>query len=88
MIQKKAKLTQYDNGKIVIEPYVQTNSTRYAPLLELEYGALTTTQQYYRLLLKFPRNESILEIIRHLFCETRRIGEFLIDLYSKGGIVK
>lgn len=36
----KAKLIQYDNGKIVVEPYAQTETSRYTPLLDLEYGTL------------------------------------------------
>ena len=81
MKQGKAKFTQYDNGKIVVEPYEHTEQSRYTPLMELEYGALTTTQSHYRVLLKFPRKEGIMECVKHLLRDATRIGNFLTEKY-------
>lgn len=83
MKQGKAKFTQYDNGKIVVEPYEHTEQSRYTPLMELEYGSLTTTQSHYRVLLKFPRKEGIMECVKHLLRDATRIGNFLTEIYIK-----
>ena len=88
MRTRKAKLTQYDNGKIVVEPYAHTESPRYTPLLELEYGTLSTTQQHYRVLLMFPRKEGIMAAVRHLLSEATRVGNFLTKLFIQGGDVQ
>lgn len=85
MKQGKAKLTQYDNGKIVVEPYQHTDRSRYTNLLELEYGTLTTTQEHYRVLLKFPRKDGVMECVKHLFREATRVGNFLTKLYINSG---
>lgn len=81
----KAKLIQYDNGKIVVEPYAQTETSRYTPLLELEYGTLTTTKSHYRLLLMFPRKEGIMAAVKHLMTDVTRAGNFLTNLFINGG---
>lgn len=81
----KAKFTQYDNGKIVVEPYNHTEASRYTPLLELEYGALSTTRSHYRLLLMFPRKEGIMAAVKHLTADVTRVGNFLTNLFINGG---
>lgn len=81
----KAKLTVHDNGKIIVEPYAHTDSSRYTPLLELEYGSLTTTQTHYRLLLRFPRKEGIMAAVKHLMTDVTRAGNFLTNLFINGG---
>lgn len=81
----KAKLTVHDNGKIIVEPYAHTDSARYTPLLELEYGSLTTTQTHYRLLLMFPRKEGIMAAVKHLMTDVTRAGNFLTNLFINGG---
>lgn len=85
MNTEKAKVTRYDNGKIVVEPYAHTDNPRYAPLLELEYGTLTSTQQHYRLLLLFPRKEGIMAAVKHLMADVTRAANFLTNLFINGG---
>lgn len=85
MQQMKAKLTVYDNGKMVVEPYAQTHSSRYTPLLELEYGTLSTTRQHYRLLLMFPRRDGLMAIVRHLVNDTNRVAQFITRMIVHGG---
>ena len=79
MNSKRVKLTAYDNGSMLIEPYNESDKPRYQPLLELEFGTLTTTQSHYRLLLRWPRKESPMETINHLMTDISRVSEFLID---------
>lgn len=81
MIQGKARFIQYDNGKIVVEPYGHTEHSRYTPLMELEYGSLTTTQSHYRVLLKFPRKDGVMACVKHLLSDVARIGNFLTEHY-------
>lgn len=81
----KAKVSQFDNGKIVVEPYAHTDSPRYTPLLDLEYGSVTTTQQHFRVLLMFPRKDGIMAAVTHLLEETTRIGNFFTHLFIHGG---
>lgn len=81
----KAKLTVHDNGKIIVEPYAHTDASRYTPLLELEYGSLSTTQTHYRLLLMFPRKEGIMAAVKHLMTDVTRAGNFLTNLFINGG---
>lgn len=80
----KAKVTQYDNGKIVIEPYAKTETPRYNSLLELEHGKLTTTQQHYRLVLLFPKKEGEMKAVKNLLCESTQTCNFLTNLFTNG----
>ena len=81
----KAKLTKYENGKIVVEPYSHTDAARYTPLLDLDYGALTTTKSHYRLLLMFPRREGVMAAVKHLMADVTRVGNFMTNLFINGG---
>ena len=83
---KKAKLTLHENGTIVVEPYAQSNAPRYTPLLELDYGSLTCTQQHYRLLLMLPKRDGLLATIRHLSNELDHVRQFLTNLLWEGGV--
>lgn len=85
MFTTKAKVTQYDNGKIVVEPYAQTNASRYNSLLDLEYGTLSTTKSHYRLLLMFPRKDGIMAAVKHLMADMTRVSNFLTNLFINGG---
>ena len=88
MKSKRVKLTTYDNGSMLIEPYKESDKPRYQPLLELEYGTLTTTQSHYRLLLKWPRKESPIETINHLMSDVNSVSGFLIDVLFSGKEVR
>lgn len=81
----KAKLTQYADGKIVIEPYAHTECPRYKLLLKLDYGTLTTTRQHYRLLLMLPHKEGLLEAVNHIMADATKAGGFLTRLFFNGG---
>ena len=83
MIQRKANVTEYDNGKIVIGPYCVTGTHRYEPLLDTEYGSVTTTKQHFRVLLMFPRKAGILAAVRHLISEAARIATLMTNLSCK-----
>lgn len=85
MKTEKAKLTRFDNGKIVVEPYAHTEASRYTPMLDLEYGSLTSTQQHYRLLLMFPKRDGIMAAVKHLMADVTRAGNFLTNLFINGG---
>lgn len=81
----KAKLTSFENGKIVVEPYAHTEASRYTPMLDLEYGSLTTTRQHYRLLLMFPKKDGIVAAAKHLLVDAIRTCDFLNNLFINGG---
>lgn len=83
MIKRKASVTEYDNGKIVIDPYLTTGIHRYEPLIDTEYGSVTTTKQHFRVLLMFPRKAGILAAVRHLISETSRIATLMTNLSCK-----
>lgn len=83
MIKRKANVTEYDNGKIVIDPYCTTGSHRYEPLIETEYGSVTTTKTHFRVLLMFPRKAGILTAIQRLISETSRIATIMSNLSCK-----
>lgn len=77
----KAKVTQYESGKLVVDPYAETRRPRYQPLLELEYGSLSTTQMHYRLLLLFPRKEGVRAMVKNLIKEASRVGTYFSSLF-------
>jgi len=87
MTSTKAKVTTFDNGKIVVEPYAQTSKPRYTPLLELEYGTLSTTNTHFRLLLMIPRKEGLLATARHILNAATQVGNFFTNLYIHGAQV-
>lgn len=83
MTKKKIYLMKFDNGKMVIEPYRATGNHRYEPLLDAEFGTVTTTKQHYRVLLMFPRKAGLIAAARHLLSEASRIAVSMINLDIK-----
>ena len=83
MKKKKVCMLTFDNGKMLIEPYNATGKHRYEPLLDAEFGAVTTTKQHYRVLLMFPRKAGLIAAARHLLSEASRIAVSLINLDIK-----
>ena len=83
MTKKKIYLMKFDNGKMVIEPYNATGNHRYEPLLDSEFGTVTTTKQHYRVLLMFPRKAGLIAAARHLHSEASRIAVSMINLDIK-----
>jgi len=81
MKKGKAKYMIYESGKIVVEPYDHSDTPRYEPLLDLEYGSLTTTKSNYRLLLNIPRKKGIMECVKHLLHDATQAGKFMTNLY-------
>ncbi len=79
----KAKLTWFDDGAIVIEPYRKSGTRRYEQIFETDYGTVSTTKQDYRVVLKFPRKSGIIAAAYHLICEASRISSRLIQLSKK-----
>ena len=68
------KATEFPDGTLIIEPYRTTGKHRYEPLLDTEFGAVSTTKQHYRVLLMFPRKAGIIAAARHLLSEASRIA--------------
>ncbi len=83
MKKKKMFLMEFDGGSFFIKPSRGTGKHRYEPLLDTEYGTVTTTQQHYRVLLKFPRKAGLIATARYLLCEASRIAVSLINLDIK-----
>lgn len=70
----KARVIQYDNGQMVIEPYQKTGSKRYEYMLNVKYGSLKRTKKDYIVVFRFSRAKGILSAARHLICATSRIS--------------
>lgn len=83
MTKKKVCLTTFESGRMVIEPYNATGNHRYEPLLDSEFGTVTTTKQHYRVLLMFPRKAGLIAAARHLLSEASRIAVSMINLDIK-----
>lgn len=69
-----AKVTIYDDGHMVVEPYQKTGSHRYQYIINVEYGHLKRTLKDYIVVFKFPRAKGILFAARHLICATSRMS--------------
>ena len=78
---RKVKLTEFENGSILIEPYASGSSCRYGYLLHTENAELRTTQQDYICLFRFPRKNGILAAARNLVSECGRLAILMTNLY-------
>lgn len=78
---KKVKLTEFEDGSFLIEPYASGSSCRYGYLLQTENAELRTTQRDYICLFRFPRKNGILAAARNLICETSRLAILMTNLY-------
>ena len=83
MTKRIMRATEFPDGTLIIEPYRTTGKHRYEPLLDTEFGAVSTTKQHYRVLLMFPRKAGLIAAARHLICECSRIATLLINLDIK-----
>ena len=83
MTKRKMQVTEFSDGTLIIEPCRTTGNHRYEPLLDTEFGAVTTTKQHYRVLLMFPRKAGLIAAARHLICEASRIATLLLNLDLK-----
>lgn len=76
-------MIEFYDGTLIIEPCRATGTHRYEPLLDTEFGTVTTTKRHYRVLLMFPRKAGLIAAVRHLICECSRIATLLLNLDVK-----
>jgi len=78
---RKVKLTEFENGSFLIEPYASSSSCRYGYLLNTENAELRTTQRDYICLFRFPRKNGILAAARSLISESAHLVILMTNLY-------
>jgi len=77
----RAKVTENDNGRTVIEPYRETGSARYEYLMSVKYGFLRRTKKDYIVIFKFPCKAGILAAARHLISACSRLAILMCNEY-------
>lgn len=77
----RAKVTRLDGGTMVVEPYHETGSKRYEPILSTEHAQLKTTMKDYIIVFRFSRAKGILAAARLLICETSRLAILMCNEY-------
>lgn len=77
----RAKVTRFDGGTTVIEPYRETGSPKYEHLLQTEHTQLRRTKKHYIVVFRFPRVDGIIATIRNLLNECARISTLMYSLY-------
>ena len=77
----RAKVTRFDGGTMVVEPYHETGSHRYEYILSTEYAQLRRTTKDYIVVFRFPRAKGILAAAQHLISETARLSVLLCNEY-------
>lgn len=77
----RAKVTRFDGGTMVVEPYHETGSKRYEYILSTEHAQLRSTMKDYIVVFRFPRAKGILAAARHLICETARMSLLMYNEY-------
>ena len=70
----RAKVTRYDGGTMVVQPYQETGCKRYEHILSTECTQLRRTKREYIVVFRFPRVKGILAAARLLICETSRLA--------------
>lgn len=81
----RAKVTRYDSGTTVVEPYQETGSARYDYLLSTQYSQLRRTRSHYIAVFRFPRVEGILAATRNLINEAARLAILMTNEYFNHG---
>lgn len=81
MKQKKVKITEFENGTLIIEPYRTTGSPRYDYMLQTEYAQLRRTKKDYIVVFRFPRERGIIAATRLLISECARISVLMYNEY-------
>lgn len=70
----RAKVTRFDGGTMVVEPYHETGSKIYEHIFSTENAQLKATMKDYIVVFRFPRAKGILAAARNLICETARMA--------------
>jgi hypothetical protein len=77
----RARITRFENGTTVVEPYRKTGSHRYEYMLQTKHTQLRSTKKDYIVVFKFPREKGILAATRQLISETARLSILMCNLY-------
>jgi len=83
MTKTKGTITRFDDGTHVFEPYRSSGNRRYEPLLETEFGSLSTTRQQFRIVFRFPRKGGLIAAANHLIAEAARIATLMVSMDVK-----
>ena len=75
-----ARVIQYDNGKMVVEPYQKTGLHRYEYMAEYEGMTLSCTKKDYRIVFRFPRKAGLIAAARHLISVTAHMSLVMFNL--------